>query len=360
MFKKKITIVLTILLLTVPVFAMDTNVDTGKFKKHGKEQSQTQKKTLEQKTSKGRKRAHTQATGTETIESQSDKQAWQDTTGAGAEITLPLEAVFMDRIATLESETGTMFNACKLVTHPLTPYDLGLNVEAGYGIIDAIKAQYYNMAGQNYMPVGDVVDESKIRQYRDCMAFYGAVIAQAYLYLTQDLSSLKASLSRGTNTVVKGIGYDDFVTLANAALDRAVYGGITNKTIKRIYERILQDNSSCVFQGQPNVVKCGSTQITIQTIPQLIAYGIEWYGTKFAGYHGSFKVNRAWSYLASLEQSKTNSKYARWIDEVTKYIEELESQGKTKEATLVRKKAVEIVKSGKQTVSPSFLLSGIH
>lgn len=74
------------------------------------------------------------------------------------------------------------------------------------------------------------------------------------------------------------------------------------------------------------------------------------------GYSGSYKISKSWSYQDAIEKLKSISKYSKWAVEVAKYSEQLESQGKTKEATMLKKRAWEIAKSGKYTVSPSKLI----
>lgn len=152
---------------------------------------------------------------------------------------------------------------------------------------------------------------------------------------------------------VKGMGYDDFVMLADGALNRAIQNGITNQTITRMHDRAIADTSHCQFERSIENIKCGSTLITISTKPTLIISGVTWYGDKFAGYQGVYKVSRSWSYQDAIEKLKSVSKYSKMAHEVSKFAEEMESKGRSKEAALVRKKAWELAKSGKQVVSPT-------
>ena len=66
----------------------------------------------------------------------------------------------------------------------------------------------------------------------------------------------------------------------------------------------------------------------------------------------------SWSYQDAVEKLKSTSTYEKFAREVSRYAEELESQGRAREATLVRKKTFEVVKAGKQAVSPSRLIPG--
>ncbi|MEM7828464.1 MAG: hypothetical protein QW561_03910 [Candidatus Aenigmatarchaeota archaeon] len=353
----KILLLITLLVNTT-VFALDTSIDTSKTEKTDREQSQSLRKTKEQRDTKGKRKADTTATGVDKQTQEAVKAIGQAMSQGGADVTLSLEAVFLDRIALLEEDVEP-FRTCKIITKPRLPRDFGLSAEVSRGVIDTIKAEYLSKAAQSNSYVRDVADERELIQYRNCLAAYGAIIAQAYLYLASDLDDIKAGVSKDKdgNIEIRGIGYDDFVVLADLALQRALHR-ITNSTIERTYERLIQDSSACQFDRSIENIKCGSSLIILSSRPQLYISGVEWYGERFAGFQGTFKVSKAWSYQNAIEKLKSTSRYSRFAHEVSQYAEELESQGKAKEAMLVRKKAWELAKSGKQAISPNRLLAG--
>ncbi|MEW6740964.1 MAG: hypothetical protein AB1325_13815 [Nitrospirota bacterium] len=341
--------------------ALDTSVDTGKTQKTDKEQSQSIKKSKEEKETEGKKKSKTTTTGKDLTDSEAIKAIGQAMRQSGSSVTLPLEAVFLDRIAEMEKDTE-LFARCKIATNPKLGRDFGLSGETHPGVINVVRAENLTAAAKanSYLTSIPFADERSIRRYRNCLVEYGAIIAQAYLYLTADLNDLKVSVSKDQdgNINVKGMGYDDFIILADSALQKALRG-ITNQTIKRTYDRATNDTSPCQFDRSIENIKCGSSLMVLGGKPQLYISGIQWYGERFAGYQGSYKVSKSWSYQDAIEKLKSTSKYSKWASEVAKYAEELESQGKTKEATLVRKKAFELAKSGKQAVSPSRLIPGL-
>lgn len=61
----------------------------------------------------------------------------------GADVTLPLEVVFIDRIAEFEKNIEPFFK-CRIITAPLLPRDFGLSAEIRPGVIDTIKADFYH------------------------------------------------------------------------------------------------------------------------------------------------------------------------------------------------------------------------
>ena len=179
------------------------------------------------------------------------------------------------------------------------------------------------------------------------------------------LNEVGATLKKETddNIIITNAGYADVVSIAKAAFRKALMdtpakGIFNDRRIDEIREMSFKDETPCRFAGTPEKIQCGSTTITISTKPTVMVLGIEWFGQSFAGYKATYKVSKAWSYQDAIERLKSTSKYSKFAHEVSKYAEELESQGKTKEATYVKKKAFEIAKSGKQAVSPAKFLPG--
>jgi len=332
-------------------YSIDTNIDAGKTQRTDKEQSQSIRKSQEQRESKGRKKTTTTTTGIDKQTQDVIRSVEDMRRNTEADVTLSLEMVFLDRISQMEQQGEGEFGKCQIITKPKLPRDFGISAEVSPGVIDAIKAEYLSRAVQSNSYVSAIANEEDIRAYGKCLAFYGAVIGQAYIYLSNDLRGL------GIRVNTRNIGYDDFVTLANAALQKALQG-IKNVTIKSTYNRIVSNTSPCRFaQSIENLhTQCGPALIVIGPRPQLFVSNIPWYGEKFAGYGGAWRVSKAWSYQNAVEALKTTSKYEKWANEVSKFAEELESQGKAKEAVAVRKKAWEIVKRGGQMVSPKSLL----
>lgn len=143
--------------------------------------------------------------------------------------------------------------------------------------------------------------------------------------------------------------------IANGALQRAI-NGITNQTIKRMYDRVLSDNNPCQFDRSIESVKCGSTLLTLSSTPQLSVSGIPWYGRQFAGYQGTFKVSKAWSYQTAIEKLSSTVRYAKFASDVIDYTSNLERQGRVKDALRIKQRAFDLMKRGKKPVPPLSLV----
>jgi hypothetical protein len=350
MLTKIFSIAFMVLAVVYYAAAQDASYDTSKDRKSSKEQSIQHKKTIDKKDSTGSRKSTTKSHGVDKTTSETWKAAGQDTSQKSADVSLPLESVFMNSIAILEDKTEP-FTSCRIATNPKLLKDFGLSAEISPGVIDVTAADFLAKAAQSNSGLKAIADEKAIINYKNCLAYYGALIGQAYLYLSADVNAGKGS--------IKSMGYDEFMTLADDALIRAL-SGITNATIKGLYDRAVNDKQPCQFDKSLENIKCGASVIAIGGSPQLTVSGIKMYGGGFAGYQGTFKVSKSWSYTTALESLKTNSKYAKFAEDVSNYTEELESQGRSREAVLVRKKAVDLAKSGKQAVSPSKLLPQIH
>ena len=272
---------------------------------------------------------------------------------------------FEDYLAQMRGQKSgaRIFQDCQLITSPKLGRDFGLSAEIRPGVIDTIKADYLSKAAQSNAYIRDLADELQIRHYRNCMADYGAIIGSAYLVLTQDLNDLKISVKKAEdNTItVSGLGYEDVLTLAKSALDRAIAGGAGAPSIARIRDRVTSEQSPCRFDRSLENIQCGSTLIILGTKPQLVASGIKWYGDgSYAGYAGTYKLSRSWSLSDAIEQLKTTERYSKFASEVAKYTEGIETHGKTKEATWAKKKALSLSEGGKQDVGTGKIVPSVH
>ena len=109
--------------------------------------------------------------------------------------------------------------------------------------------------------------------------------------------------------------------------------------------------NKCQFFEKIDNIRCLDLIISIASKPQLFVSNSAWFGDKYAGIASAYKVSKNWSYADAVEKLKSTSRFSKVANEVSRYAEELESQGKTKEAVMVKKKLFELAKSGKQNVS---------
>lgn len=332
----------------------DASVKSGSVIKTEKDISLMFKKSVEQRDSSGKRKSKSVSTGSDRTSSNSNRHSATEGLSNTADVSLSLDALFAGKILQLE-QTTPPFSKCQILSYPKLPADFGLSAERRDGGIDTIKSQYLSAYATSNGAVGSVADVVAIKNYRDCLAEYGAAIGQAYLYITQDIKELGIT---GQN--IDKMGYDDFISIAEAAMDKTISGEIKSKGIKRLYDQAINDKSTCYFENAINTVKCGASVINIASKPVLTVAGVQVFGTAFSGFSGSFRVSRNWSLSDVIENMKSISKYSKFASEVSTYAEGMESQGRSKEAAAARKKAIELTSGADRSIGLGGMLPNIN
>jgi hypothetical protein len=257
------------------VYALDPVIDNEKRKRHDKGQEQRQKRAIEEK--------------------------------GALELKVSIESVIIPKI--VELERGYL-KSCNIISRPRLPRDFGISSEIAPGMYDVIKIQIYEQQAKINAPVPN---NRKVQAYKNCMALYGAIIAQSHINLSEILPS-------------GSISFEDLKSLARIAVEKTIHQRINNRNIKRLYNIVRNDTAPCRFNGSLYQFKCGASLIDISS-QQMRLGNVVLFGEKFFGYTGSYTVSQ--------------------------------SSSKTKEHVASQKRAWEIVKSGKATVSPSKLIPGL-
>jgi hypothetical protein len=328
-------------LIAQDVYGVDTSTSTSKGTRTGKEKSITTKKTIEQRSATGKRKSHSTSTGldkqtSEIIRSLEDLRQNRD-----LDVSVQMEGLFLDMLRELE-QTNEKFSRCKVISNPILPSDIGF-VTDHTGVVDVVKASWFSQMAQNNAPLEQVVsqeDKQRFLQYRDCLALYGAIIGKAFVNL---LSTVK-EFESGDRL---DLGYDDLLVLAKDAMQKAI-------AIPLPWEHITQNNR-CRIDGTTERISCGPVTVILKAPPQMWVGSVQWYGERFGGYAGTYRVSAGWSWQKALEHLRNTTRYARWAEEVSKYSEELSARGKARDAVLVKRKAWEIAKNGSNVVSPSLL-----
>ena len=335
--------------------AVDMSVKASDTLKIDKDLSLIAKRTMSQTQSDGTRRSKSTTTSKEHSNTDSSRDTASASNSGTAEISVDLATVFSLKLSELE-KTVEPFKSCQVLASPGLMSDFGITSSVGNGQ-DSIKRQMITDAAASNTAIEKVGGVSaEVRGYIGCLAKYGATVATAFDGLTKDLPLFKASLSRNKRTgevSVSGIGYDDFVALAGTELENAVKTGPTSATVKMQLERVLSDKTACKFSGtaEAQKIQCGTSVVIISTSPELYSYTKPVYGNTFFGFSGTFKLSTGWSYAAALEQAKSDSRTSRFASEVSKYAEDLDSQGKNREAAYSRKKALDMSNGSEKSLS---------
>lgn len=336
-------------------FALDVGTDTGDDVKASKERTVALRQVQDIRESATKRLARSKSTGSDSTTSESWRSTGQSGQSGEMSVTVDPMVFFIKSLRDYEAAGVEPFASCRVASHPRLPADFGLSAEVGPGAIDTIKASYIRDAAGNNMPVADLANEVEIKAYRDCLAFYGAILQQANISLGDSIKKLKASVKNRQGQVeVKGIGLADYEMLAAGSLLRAVE---KREAAERKYQSLLT-NEPCRFAGRPEDILCGPLELHLGSQPKLTAGSTGIYGNGYGGVSGQYRITSSWSMVEALESAKSNAKYAKFAKEWQDAAERQEADGKTTEAAMTRRKAVELMKSNKTSLSPGRFLPG--
>ncbi|KAA0888077.1 hypothetical protein [Oryzomonas rubra] len=350
---KTIVMIFAVVLLAAPVMAANSSSDTKLDQSIGKSVDDMYKRNLAKSQSLGKKEAETNSRGRDHTNASSFERSGSVQSGGAAEVAVTIDQIMADAFAQLEHDGIEPFASCHVVTSPLLPTDIGINATNGYGEIYVHAAQYYAELARQNQSINAIINPQAVREYISCLGGYGAYGYEAYIRAQKAISGYNAKLSRNKKTkqiVVSGIGYEDFVNTIVAELKYVIAHGLTDAGVKRQFSRLMADKQRpCTFLKATENIKCGSTVVTMDALPKLVSSGVNIYGNGIFGFSGSFKVSTSWSYASALKDMSSDSRYSRFAADVSRFADELESRGMTKEAAYARKKAVNLANASSRT-----------
>lgn len=206
---------------------------------------------------------------------------------SSADITLAMDAVFRPALLAAEIKYEP-WKSCRVLSHPLMPADVGLSWEIEPGDYDTIKADSLNQAAKVNDYIANFADEAKIKEYRKCLALYGAVIAASYQNLNSQLANVATTGVGGIQ--IRGLGQNNFRAQAIMAVEKTISQPIGNKRIRGLYHQAVEDSEACRFGGDLNTIVCGGTQIILGPKPHLTVGGVELYGDQAYGLRGNYTL----------------------------------------------------------------------
>ena len=341
--KYLISITGLILLFVCPAFGdpsadlSETNKDSTAF-----DQNTSSRKSLETKLTEVKKKASTTSENMDKTTSDQVRKLGQAINNRGIDIELPLQVLFLDILSRWEEEKRNI-TSWQILTEPALTRDFGLSSEIRPGMIDTVKSDYLQRAASGNALLSSVyANETALKDYIKSLAFYGCLVGQAYLNLQEDLSDLGIKTVKDDADMISGnIAYDDFIVLAEGALEKALKEGFSG-TVKTLYESILRDQVPCQFDGSVDRVKCGRCIVVLTAPPSLSALGRFVYGNdSFAGFKGTYRISSGMSFQKAIEELKSTSRASKFAREVTKTKEDLIAQGQAKDAVMLTKVAFE-------------------
>jgi hypothetical protein len=206
----------------------------------------------------------------------------------GIDLSVNVSFLFIPQIVELEERRVGLFGRCKVFTDPLTLEKLGLTYEQ-YGVVDPIKGQYLQGLYGSYSDVGYVVDVDKVIEYAECLARYGAILAQAQLNLQEALKKYGKVLKGH----IKGrMELEEFKRVVERALLDAVKTKKYSPAVQNVMSR-LKIKPPCKFTGSPGAIMCGAYLLSLQPPQRLTMQGFPLFSEgNFFGIGGQIRVSK--------------------------------------------------------------------
>lgn len=261
----KKTLIALSLILSANLLAVDVSIDNSVSQKSDSDSSMSRKKSDDNKQTQGIRESKT---------STSDKSH-----SKSFDLTKNGQVEMLEAIKDAEGRGIKPFSECAVLTHPKLVADFGLTSEDENGDIDTIFADILQKAAGNNASISSVgADEYDVKDYMNCVAYYGAIIAD----------SLK---------------HDEFST------------DIRDKKIQATFEKIQADlaNSKCRFDKSTDAIVCRSVKLKIDYEPALSYSNIAIYSNQtYFGFSASDKVSTSSSQRLAFE-AQTSKEKARTI-----------------------------------------------
>jgi len=332
--------------------ATEFSHDTSDDSKDSKEKSLSQKNSNDEKDSKTKRKSKSKSTGKDKTDSDSDKKSGSLGENRGLDISLPAQSLFTELPLDVY----------------LLPADFGWSGYMGGGVTNTSTADFYRNQAANNAPL-EAEPQTKVQEYVLQILRAGARTGQAILDLQKQIAAFGAVTkdSKG-NIEVTGLGEEDLLTLANGCMAAtATQGAIKDKRIKLKMDSILKNGvPPCRFQGDLSAIQCGRISLQLSSPPALKVDALEWWrlgeggAGSFAGLSGSYKVSSAWSWSQALESARNDSRFTKIASEASTSAEKMESEGRTFDAVMSRKKSLDAMTANKAGVGPGKFMPGIH
>jgi hypothetical protein len=155
-------------------------------------------------------------------------------------------------------------------------------------VVDPIKGQYLQGLYGSYSDVGYVVDVDKVIEYAECLAKYGAILAQAQLNLQGALKKYGKVLKGH----VKGrMELEEFKRVVERALLDAVEAKKYSQAVQNVMSR-LKIKPPCKFAGS-QAIMCGGYLLSLQPPQRLTMQGFPLFEVgNFFGVGGQIRVSK--------------------------------------------------------------------
>lgn len=352
--EKYIFTMMIVAALASPAWAFGPAADTSNDTKVSGEEGITTEGSIDNKHNASDRSSKTATSARDKAAGETLRKTAQAMKSGSLDLTVSADVGFLRTLRQLEQDGVQPFAGCQVISHPRLPDDFGLNAYSkkyGKRVIINDRAGRLKSAAESNAEVASIIDEAPVRQYRDCLAVYGAVVKTAFEYLNEDIATLKfikKKSVKGAIQEIRGIGFNDYLLLSDGAIRRAAadLNRISDK-----YQDLMADQTPCRFEGNLTTIQCGSAQVVLASKPTLTAAGIAIFGNgTYGGFSATYKISSGWSYSDAFEAMQSDTKSQKFAKEYAKSVEDSKSRGNSAKALLAEKSAYDRSKGSKSSL----------
>lgn len=366
------------LLVFVEAAAAAPTVDAGKDRKLTKEQGLSIERTKSDRDGTSARVGDTNTTSTDDAATETIRHVAQLQKSGSLDTTIDAAAGFHLAMQELEASGVEPWATCRVVSQPRLPADFNLAtaVKRQGTKISMNRVNMLKSAAENNVDVSMVTAEAPIRDYRDCLAFYGQLYQRSFRHLGRGIAEFKSAAaaqakapkkgkkkSGGTSSAAKAkieeireFGYNDYLFLSKGAL---ASGLREMEALDPAYQNVITDNMPCRFQGSLTNIQCGQAKIGLEIPPVLVAGGVTLFGNgSYGGFSAQYKISSGWSYVDAFDAVKSHSQMKRFAHDEASSSESSSSIDNSVKALFSRKKTVDMAKSAKTGINPASYASG--
>lgn len=324
-------------------WALDATTETSTQQNNNREQSLTNKQSMEETESEGKRQSQTENIENTTESQQSSTEAFSYEFNRSMTTSINALNVFI-MLADFELKT---------------PADFGLTGITGR-MIDSNKLEYLKGLAESNAPLKGIRTK-ELRAYMKDLATLAFNMKSSIPRLKAYISEIGKPAAQNSNNNAVDLFADEIYMLALQALtDSAAMSMSFSDQV--LYKQISGDiQKECTFYQQSMaVVKCGAVILDMSSNKLLYKNQQIFSGENVFGMSFSIEAATSDSYSRAIEKMKSASKLKSFAMSVDKYTEDLKNKGKYKEAVLLQKRAIDMAKSSKANVSLSKILPQLN
>ena len=244
----------------------------------------------------------------------------------------------------LERKDQGVFGRCRLFTDPPSISALGLKFEVLPGVIDVTAKEYYET--QAAAGTSAALDDSVLRRYVVCALDYARILGTTALKLEGYVHAVGPDW----------LGFSDLLRYTQTTVENALAHDSLEPGIEEMISVARETFfTPCRFKGNIYTFNCGGIFVFMRPVFSVKLGETELFGSTFCGISGTFRVSSVWSLDRAWEKFLREVGGKSELDELARYVENLEAQGEIRRASMLKKKILSQAERGRINIDLSAL-----